>query len=90
MLTVRHAKLHGLALDRDLMGVQKVHARAVPRIGGLSIFLSVAIVFAISAWRIPDREQWLILLLLCGSIAFFGGIIEDFTGRVSAARRLLL
>lgn len=90
MLTVRHAKLHGLALDHDLMGVQKVHAKAVPRIGGLSIFLSVTIVFAISAWRIPDREQWLLLLLLCGSIAFFGGIIEDFTGRVSATRRLLL
>lgn len=90
MLTVRHSKLHGLALDRDMSGVQKFHAKAVPRIGGLSIFFSVVVVFAVSGWRAPHMAQWLLLLLLCGSVAFFGGIIEDFTGRVSATRRLLL
>jgi UDP-N-acetylmuramyl pentapeptide phosphotransferase/UDP-N-acetylglucosamine-1-phosphate transferase len=90
MLTIRHTKLHGMALDRDLSGVQKVHFKAVPRIGGLSIFIAVVIAAAISAWRLPTLAEWLALLLFCAFIAFFGGIIEDFTGRVSPLRRLLL
>ena len=32
---------------------------------------------------------WLFSLLLCASIAFAGGIVEDYTGRVSARWRLL-
>ena len=33
---------------------------------------------------------WLLALLLCSSVAFVGGIVEDYTGNVSASRRLLL
>lgn len=90
MLTIRHTKLHGLALDRDLSGVQKVHYRAVPRIGGLSIFIAVVITAALSVWRAPELFEWLAMLLLCAFIAFAGGIVEDFTGRVSPLRRLFL
>jgi len=90
LLAIRHAKLHGHALDTDLSGVQKVHAHAVPRIGGVGIFLAVIITGLLTIWREPMIGKGVLLLLLCSSVAFFGGIVEDFTGRVSPTRRLVL
>jgi UDP-N-acetylmuramyl pentapeptide phosphotransferase/UDP-N-acetylglucosamine-1-phosphate transferase len=90
LLVVKHAKLHGPALDSDFGGVQKVHTHAVARIGGLPIFLAVGISACISAWRVPTMSAWLVSLLLCSVIAFAGGIVEDYTGTVRPSRRLLL
>lgn len=90
LLVIRQARLHGPALDADFAAVQKVHSHYVARIGGLPIFLAVALTAAISMWRVPPIALWLLSLLLCSSIAFAGGILEDYTGRVSAAWRLLL
>jgi UDP-N-acetylmuramyl pentapeptide phosphotransferase/UDP-N-acetylglucosamine-1-phosphate transferase len=82
--------LHGPALDNNFNGVQKVHSHDVARIGGLPIFLAVAISAGISVWREPSLGFWLLALLLCSSIAFAGGIIEDYTGTVRPSRRLVL
>ena len=90
LLVIKQSKLHEAALDSDLLGVQKVHAHAVPRIGGLCIFLSVVIGGMLSMWREPSIGRWILLLLFCSSVAFLGGIVEDFTKRVSPRRRLLL
>lgn len=90
LLVIKQVKLHGPALDADFNGVQKVHAHEVARIGGLSIFLAVVISACISIWRVPQMAPWLVSLLLCSAVAFVGGIVEDYTGRVSAGRRLLL
>lgn len=90
LLVIKRFALRGLALDADFDAVQKVHAHSVARIGGLPIFLAVLIGAAISIWRVPALSAWLPALLLCSSIAFIGGIIEDYTGNVSAMRRLLL
>jgi UDP-N-acetylmuramyl pentapeptide phosphotransferase/UDP-N-acetylglucosamine-1-phosphate transferase len=90
LLVIKESRLHGPALDADFRGVQKVHAHRVARIGGLAIFLAVALSSAISVWRVPTMGPWLAALLLCSTVAFVGGIIEDYTGRVSALRRLLL
>ncbi len=90
LLIVRHAKLHSFAMDTDLHGVQKVHTKAVPRIGGLSIFLAVIFAGAVGTLRTPVIGQGVLLLLLCSSIAFLGGIVEDFTKKVSPSRRLFL
>lgn len=90
LLVIKHAKLHGPALDADFAGVQKVHSHAVARIGGLPIFLSVVLCACISVWRVPTMMQWLFPLLLCAMIAFIGGIAEDYTGNVRASRRLIL
>jgi UDP-N-acetylmuramyl pentapeptide phosphotransferase/UDP-N-acetylglucosamine-1-phosphate transferase len=90
LLVIKEARLHGPALDSDFLGVQKVHAHRVARIGGLSIFLSVALSSCISIWRVPAMSHWLLSLLACSAVAFIGGIVEDYTGRVSAARRLIL
>ncbi|MDB5935188.1 MAG: glycosyl transferase [Massilia sp.] len=90
LLVIKHASLHGPALDADFAAVQKVHAHSVARIGGLPIFLAVVISAAISIWRLPAMAGWMISLLVCASIAFMGGILEDYTGNVSASRRLIL
>ena len=90
LLVIKEARLHGPALDADFDGVQKVHAHMVARIGGLSIFLAVALSSLISIWRVPAMSSWMLSLLGCSAVAFIGGIVEDYTGRVSALRRLIL
>jgi UDP-N-acetylmuramyl pentapeptide phosphotransferase/UDP-N-acetylglucosamine-1-phosphate transferase len=90
LLVVKHARLYGPALDSDFDAVQKVHTHSVARIGGLPIFLAVAISAAISVWRVPLMSQWLLWLLVSSFIAFAGGIAEDYTGTVRPSRRLLL
>ncbi|ALK98847.1 glycosyl transferase [Massilia sp. WF1] len=90
LLVIKHSKLHGPALDNNFGGVQKVHLHDVARIGGLPIFLAVAISAGISVWREPSLGYWLLALLVCSSIAFAGGIVEDYTGKVRPSRRLVL
>jgi UDP-N-acetylmuramyl pentapeptide phosphotransferase/UDP-N-acetylglucosamine-1-phosphate transferase len=90
LLVIKEAKLHGPALDSDFGGVQKNHVHSVARIGGLSIFFAVALSACISIWRVPAMTSWMVSLMACAFIAFAGGIVEDYTGKVSAMRRLLL
>ncbi|WP_050479299.1 MraY family glycosyltransferase [Herbaspirillum rhizosphaerae] len=90
LLVIRHAHFHETGLDVDLDGVQKVHAHAVPRIGGLCIFATVIVSSSISVLRSNELGMSIGLLLVCSSVAFFGGILEDFTRRVSPTRRLVL
>ncbi len=87
---IKEVRLHGPALDTDFNGVQKVHVHDVARIGGLSIFLAVALSACISVWRVPAMTSWMLSLMVCAMFAFIGGIVEDYTGKVSALRRLLL
>jgi UDP-N-acetylmuramyl pentapeptide phosphotransferase/UDP-N-acetylglucosamine-1-phosphate transferase len=87
---IKEVRLHGPALDTDFDGVQKVHSHHVARIGGLSIFLAVALSACISVWRLPVMTSWMLSLMMCAFFAFAGGIVEDYTGKVSARRRLLL
>lgn len=88
-LIVRLSRVRGFAWDdNDLGGVQKFHARAVPRVGGLAVSLGL---LALTVWVAvtghgPARELWLILL--CGAPALLAGLAEDLTKRVSAKFRL--
>lgn len=90
MLVIKHTGLHGAARDADFLGVQKVHCHSVARIGGLPIF--IAMLLSACLWqRIhPTLTPSLLSLTLCGACAFVGGIVEDYTGTVSASRRLLM
>jgi UDP-N-acetylmuramyl pentapeptide phosphotransferase/UDP-N-acetylglucosamine-1-phosphate transferase len=90
LFVIKYSKSLDSALDTDLLSVQKVHAQAVPRIGGVGIFLAVVFAGAVAMLRTPDLGQGILLLLLCSSVAFVGGVVEDFTKNVSASRRLLL
>jgi UDP-N-acetylmuramyl pentapeptide phosphotransferase/UDP-N-acetylglucosamine-1-phosphate transferase len=89
LFLIRQARLHGTALDSDLMSVQKVHATAVPRIGGLAIFFAVVFSAMAAGWRAPAIARGTLLLLICSAVALLGGIVEDFTQRVSPLRRLI-
>lgn len=90
LFLVKHSKLHRATLDSDLLGVQKVHVYAVPRIGGVAIFSAFILTAVIAMWRTPLLGKNLLLLLLCSSVAFFGGVLEDFTKGVTPRHRLIL
>ena len=90
LLVIKSARKNGMALDGDFAGVQKVHTHAVARIGGIPIFLAVIVASGISVLRQPALAPWLMTLIACGAIALSGGIVEDYTGKVSPGRRLLL
>ncbi len=80
-----HAHLSG---DADLSGPQKFHARPVPRIGGLGIYLGL-LASAFAAWEQGLSDASLgFTLLLCGLPAFGAGLIEDLTKKVSPILRL--
>ncbi|MCV2423094.1 MraY family glycosyltransferase [Paucibacter sp. DJ2R-2] len=91
LLVIRSARTHGhFSADTDLSGPQKFHARPVPRIGGVGIFLGMA-VLALLTWKVGSESDARLglLLLLCGLPAFAAGLIEDITKSVSPAKRLL-
>lgn len=85
-LLVRTTHLHGrLTLDGDT-GVQKVHTRPTPRIGGVAVAVG-----ALAAWPLlpPDTVGLWGLMLLALVPAFGAGLIEDITKAVRPRWRLL-
>jgi len=85
---------HGkLTHDHDLDGVQKVHATAVPRIGGIGVMVGLLGGLGAMMYGVPGLVEAahldLIMLLLCASMpAFVAGVVEDFTKKVSVRMRL--
>ncbi|MGX0935985.1 UDP-N-acetylmuramyl pentapeptide phosphotransferase/UDP-N-acetylglucosamine-1-phosphate transferase [Cupriavidus metallidurans] len=91
LMVIRYSRLHDhLTADWDLNGVQKFHARPVPRVGGLGIFLALwAVVVAV--WlRASIAVSYSFALLLVTAIpAFSAGFVEDLTKRVTPRDRLI-
>jgi UDP-GlcNAc:undecaprenyl-phosphate GlcNAc-1-phosphate transferase len=87
---IRLSRANALAWDdHDLGGVQKFHARAVPRVGGLAIALAL---MALSGWVALSRSGpavELALVLACGLPALAAGLLEDLTKQVGIKTRLL-
>jgi UDP-N-acetylmuramyl pentapeptide phosphotransferase/UDP-N-acetylglucosamine-1-phosphate transferase len=81
--------------DHDLEGVQKFHARAVPRVGGNAIVAGIAATIAISKFAsgaelLPNAHIASVALLLVAAMpVFIAGTIEDLTKRVSVRARLI-
>ncbi|HEU0201771.1 MAG TPA: glycosyltransferase [Burkholderiaceae bacterium] len=79
----------GAGLDHNHHGVQKLHHRPVPRIGGLAVFLAAFISGSlILILRGPLTGHSIVLLLACSVPAFAGGLVEDLTRRVRPAWRM--
>lgn len=80
---------HGwLSLDHDLTGVQKIHRRPVPRVGGLAVF-SALLVGGLGAWWIDEPlAPQILTLVLCSLPAFLAGLLEDLTKKVGVRTRL--
>jgi UDP-N-acetylmuramyl pentapeptide phosphotransferase/UDP-N-acetylglucosamine-1-phosphate transferase len=87
-------KWHGkLSHDHDVGSIQKVHAFAVPRIGGIGIVGGLASAMFMFAYAFPNKVSqahlhFIALLLWTSVPAFVAGIMEDITKRVSVRMRL--
>lgn len=91
LILIRYQHLHEkITGDHNLSGPQKFHTQAVPRVGGASIFVSIAITSA-SAALLFNLERGVLLLQLigCALPTFVMGLTEDVTKRVSVNSRLV-
>jgi len=64
---------------------RKIHNAAIPRLGGVAVFLPVIVVVALGPWLVPEAVKQLgdleFLALFAGSIAIFAlGFIDDAKG----------
>lgn len=88
LLIIRYQHLHHrFSADSDLSGPQKFHKNIVPRIGGVSIAIGLALAISIKAWNRPDAITEL-TLLLCAIPTFVIGLTEDLTKKISVRKRL--
>jgi UDP-N-acetylmuramyl pentapeptide phosphotransferase/UDP-N-acetylglucosamine-1-phosphate transferase len=87
---IRYQHLHEtISGDHDLSGPQKFHTHAVPRIGGIGIYLAL-LVSSISAYLLNhERGVFLLQLSLCALPAFAIGLLEDLTKKIGIKVRLL-
>lgn len=91
LLILRYERLHlRFTADHNMSGVQKFHARAVPRVGGASVFFAIVMVGCWIFWKSPVEGRSFFLLLLSAGPACFGGLVEDCTKRVGVLARLFL
>jgi UDP-GlcNAc:undecaprenyl-phosphate GlcNAc-1-phosphate transferase len=89
---VRYQHLHEqISSDHDLSGPQKFHTHAVPRIGGVGIYLAL-LISALFANFVLKLNTGLLLLELCACAlpVFTIGLIEDLTKKVGVKTRLIV
>lgn len=84
----RHLHLH-LTADSDLSGVQKFHAIAVPRIGGVAIFIGALGALSFKNFQDTDVGLFGLTLTLCSLPAFLSGLLEDVTKKAGVKFRLI-
>jgi UDP-GlcNAc:undecaprenyl-phosphate/decaprenyl-phosphate GlcNAc-1-phosphate transferase len=75
--------------DSDFSGVQKFHSVAVPRIGGLGIFLGILLALCVRYFENAEVGLFGLLLIAASLPAFISGLTEDLTKRVGVKVRLL-
>jgi UDP-N-acetylmuramyl pentapeptide phosphotransferase/UDP-N-acetylglucosamine-1-phosphate transferase len=75
--------------DHDLSGPQKMHVKAVPRVGGIGILVGLFVGAALLSWLHAGVGRDILLILVCTLPAFGSGIWEDFTKSISPRRRML-
>ena len=86
---VRYSYLHvRFTADSDLSGVQKFHTVAVPRVGGIGIFLGVLLALSMRYFQSAEVGIFGLLLIAVSLPAFLSGLIEDLTKRVGVRVRL--
>ena len=83
-----HRHAHWSA-DDDLSGPQKMHVKAVPRVGGIGILTGLCAGAALFAWLNGGHRVETVLMLACALPAFLSGIWEDFTKGISPRRRMV-
>src|SRR5207237_7789516 len=87
-LIIRFERAHArFSSDRDMSGPQKVHARPVPRVGGIGIALGLGAALAAVEWLHPGEGGLGLMLMACAAPAFLAGLAEDLTKTQSPRRR---
>lgn len=87
---LRYEDFHAhLTRDAD-SGVQKLHTKPTPRVGGMAVFLGVFSAIGLAAVQNDELKTNLGLLLLAALPAFLGGLVEDLTKKVTPLVRLVL
>ncbi|BBH14695.1 glycosyltransferase family 4 protein [Chromobacterium haemolyticum] len=88
MCLIHFSHLHErFSADHDLGGVQKFHARPVPRIGGVPMAAGLVAGCGLLAWS--QRDALPLLFLVVALPAFAAGMLEDVTKQVGPLPRLL-
>lgn len=73
-------KFHGAWTNDNDKGVQKIHKKPTPRIGGLAIFISLWLVYFLNRNHFPET----IFLILISSLPIvFVGLLEDITKSIN-------
>lgn len=86
ILLVLTARWHAGLTHDQAHGVQKLHIDATPRVGGIAVFVGVAVAYFFAS---DARAAILGPLWMAGSAAFVFGLLEDVTKRVSVSVRLV-
>ena len=88
IIVIVTSKYHIKFTSDYFSGIQKLHNKIVPRIGGVPIFISV-----VSVYFLLNEYQFtrgLILPIIIGAFpAFLTGLLDDITHSVSASVRLI-
>jgi UDP-N-acetylmuramyl pentapeptide phosphotransferase/UDP-N-acetylglucosamine-1-phosphate transferase len=89
-LIVSTQKLHG-RLTRDTVGgsPQKFSPHAVPRVGGVALFIAMGLVAGYAALSGTPGGREMLVLMLAAIPALLGGLLEDLTKRIPVGSRLL-
>lgn len=89
-LLVLTQRWHGRhSLDHDLAGVQKIHAKPVPRIGGLGLAFGLLIAVITGYLNGGKTYPTTLLMLVCAAPVFLAGLAEDLTKKIRVRTRLL-
>jgi UDP-GlcNAc:undecaprenyl-phosphate/decaprenyl-phosphate GlcNAc-1-phosphate transferase len=87
LIIVRTVPLHAHFTADSHDGPQKIHQNITPRIGGVAMFVSMMIVGLLGLF---DAYPISVAAIGAAIPVFLGGLLEDFTGRVSPRIRLLV
>jgi UDP-N-acetylmuramyl pentapeptide phosphotransferase/UDP-N-acetylglucosamine-1-phosphate transferase len=89
-LIIQFNHLHiSITGDSDIIGVQKFHKVAVPRIGGVAVYAGFCAPLLFGDFDNKVASQIGISLILSGLFAFLAGLVEDLTKKVGVMTRLL-
>ena len=87
LLIVTTKKYHGkFSLDYDI-GIQKIHKKSAPRIGGIALLMGILVILPI---LITNNIKIFSIIIICSLPMFFVALLEDITGKIRVRIRLLV
>lgn len=88
-IIIRFSKVFRLGIDYSTSEPQKFHTEPTPRLGGVSIFISLFICSIVLYIKKTAGDNILLIMLICFLPTLIFGLLEDFTRKVSPYIRLI-